>query len=195
MTGEARWTDIPPTCPPATTTRSTSGYAPDAVRVVSAITEIPRAPAIYAMYGGDGRRYVAYVGIGDDLRRRVTQHLVDRNSSVTTGTGAVGLHPDHVRSVEWWEHTSFSDRIELAAAELVAFEVLDPALRSRGGIPAEARERAGNEGFRATMIELFRGEPAGRLVLPSFAALAERVTALERRLERIESATGPTATQ
>ena len=27
----------------------------------------------------------------DDLRRPATQHLVDRNSSVTTGTGAVGV--------------------------------------------------------------------------------------------------------
>src|SRR3954447_2310763 len=107
------------------------------------------------MYGGDGRRYVAYVGIGDDPRRRVTQHLVDRNSSVTTGTGAVGLHPDHVRSVEWCEYTSFSNRIELAAAELVAFDMVEPALRSRGGIPAEARDRAADDSFRATMIELF----------------------------------------
>jgi predicted GIY-YIG superfamily endonuclease len=37
----------------------------------------------------DERRYVAYVGIGDDLHRRIRQHLVDRNSSATTRTGAV----------------------------------------------------------------------------------------------------------
>ncbi len=156
--------------------------------VVSAIADLPRAPAIYAMYGGEGRRYVAYVGIGDDLRRRITQHLVDRNSSATTGTAAVGLHPDHVRSVEWWEHPRLADRIDLAAAELVAFEVLEPALRSRGGIPTEARERAADASFRAMMEELFLGPAAGRLVLPSVAALAERLSGLERRLEQVESA-------
>jgi hypothetical protein len=59
------------------------------------------------MYGGDER---GYVGIGDDLRRRVTQRLVLRSSSVTTGTGAVGLHPDHVRTV---------DADDLPAARLV----------------------------------------------------------------------------
>ena len=158
--------------------------------VVPAISLLPSTPAIYAMYGGEGRRYVAYVGIGDDLRRRVTQHLVNRNSSVTTGTGAVGLNSDHVRAVEWWEHPAFIDRVELAAAELVAFDVLEPALRSRGGIPKEARDRASDHAFRATMVELFRGAPAGRLVLPSFAALAERVESLERRLDRIESGDG-----
>src|SRR4051794_21728261 len=35
----------------------------------------------------------------------------------------------------------------------VAFDVLDPALRSRGGIPAEAGERAADDPFRATMTE------------------------------------------
>ena len=127
------------------------------------------------MYGGDERRYVAYVGIGDDLRRRVRQHLVDRNSSVTTGTGAVGLNADHVRSVEWWENAAFSDRVDLAAAELVAFDVLEPALRSRGGIPAAARQRATEAAFREEMVALFRGAPAGRLTPPSVAGLSDRL--------------------
>jgi hypothetical protein len=41
--------------------------------------------------------------------------------------------------------------------------------------------------FRAEMIALFRGTPAGRLTLPSFAAVAEHVAAIERRLELLES--------
>jgi hypothetical protein len=158
------------------------------VLVVSAIARLPGAPAIYALYGGEGRRrYVAYVGIGDNLRRRVTQHLINRDSSAATGTGAVGLNADYVRAVEWWEHPMFASRIDLAAAELVAFDVLDPALRSRGGIPHEARARASDDAFRTEMIELFRSPATGRLTLPSFAALADRVEELERRLDRIES--------
>jgi hypothetical protein len=66
------------------------------------VNELPPAPAVYAMYGGAGREYVAYVGLADNLRRRVNQHLVNRDSSVTTGTSAAGLNPDHIRAVEWW---------------------------------------------------------------------------------------------
>lgn len=84
-----------------------------------------------------------------------------------------------------------STRVELEAAELVAFDVLEPALRSRGGISSEARRRAGTDAFRAEMTELFRGPPAGRLALPSFPALAERVAAIERRLDLIESGRQP----
>jgi hypothetical protein len=81
---------------------------------------------------------------------------------------------------------TFSDRVELAAAELVAFHVLDPALRSRGGIPKEALARAGEEAFRTGMTALFNGQATGRLTLPSLASLAERMDELERRLNRIE---------
>jgi hypothetical protein len=139
------------------------------------------------MYGGDERRYVAYVGIADELRRRVTQHLISRNSSVTTGTTAVGLNPDHVRGVEWWEHPAFTNRVDLAAAELIAFDVLEPALRSRGAIPSDARHRAHDNSFRVELTELFQRPPAGRLILHSFAALAERVAQLEHRLAHMES--------
>ena len=54
----------------------------------------------------------------------------------------------------------------------------------------EGRQRAGEERC-AEMIELFRGVRAGRLVLPSHTALAERVAAIERRLDRIESGAAP----
>jgi hypothetical protein len=113
------------------------------VRVVASIGELPSVPAIYAMYGGEDRRYVAYVGIGDDLRRRITQHLVNRNSSATTDTGAVRLHPDHISAVAWWEHPSFGDRVELTAAELVAFDVLEPTMRCGSSIRAVRARRRG----------------------------------------------------
>lgn len=158
-----------------------------AVRVIATIGELPTVPAIYAMYGGDDRRYVAYVGIGDNLRQRVTQHLVNRNSSATTDTGAVRLHPDHISAVAWWEHPSFVDRVELEAAELVAFDALEPAMRSRGGITATANRRAADEAFRDAMTTMFAGAPTGRLELTTFAALVKRVSALERRLDRLEN--------
>jgi hypothetical protein len=100
------------------------------------LTGIPNSPGIYALYSGESRRYVAYVGIAGNLKNRIGQHLVRRDSSVTTGTGAVRLDPDHVREVAWWSSPFFDDRCRLEAAELLAFEVLNPTLRSRG-VPSE----------------------------------------------------------
>ena len=162
------------------------------VWIVSSVAQLPNDPAIYAMYGGGERRWVAYVGMAGHVRQRVEQHLVLRDSSVATGTSTVGLNPDHVRAVEWWQHSLFSDKTDRAAAELVAFDVLEPALRSRGGINKLARERAGQPDFRAQMVALFKGPPTGRVLLPTFDELVERIEELERRLESLESgADGP----
>ena len=137
------------------------------------------------MYGGSPR-WAAYVGIGGDLRERVSQHLVKRDSSIATGTTAVGLNPDHVREIEWWQHDDFDQRERLEAAELVAFSVFDHALRSRGSVRATAAALAEEPGFVAEMERLFAGPPAGHLVLPSFAAVAGRLDAVEQRLAELE---------
>src|SRR5262249_14103133 len=137
-------------------------------------------------FGGAGRESVAYVGLADDVRRRVKQHLVNRDSSVTTGTSAAGLNPDHIRAVEWWTDPGFSDRATLAAAELVAFEVLQPALRSRGGITSAAQTLANDEGFRARIRALL-DTPTGRLDIPQLTDLIERLAELEARVARLEA--------
>jgi len=156
-------------------------------RKLLSISELPNVPAVYAMYGGRGRGvYVAYVGIADALKRRVMQHLVNRDSSVATGTSAVGLNPDYVTEVQWWEHPDFGERHVLEAAELVAFEVLDPALRSRGAISKRAQQLHADESFREKMRTLFLGEPTGRLVIPTLQDALERIAELERRLTALE---------
>lgn len=69
----------------------------------TSISELPGAPAVYAMYGGLGRAaYVAYVGLASNLRQRLTQHFIRRDSSVVTGAAAVSLNPDLITRVEWW---------------------------------------------------------------------------------------------
>lgn len=99
------------------------------------ISQLPNVPAVYALMGGRGsRKYFAYVGIADQLRRRIEQHLVKQDSSVAVDTSATGINPDHVTQVIWWEDDRFSDRDVLRVAELIASKILDPALRSRGGI-------------------------------------------------------------
>src|SRR6476660_7223155 len=103
--------------------------------LANAIAQLPNAPAVYAMYGGRGRGlHVAYVGIADDLRGRINQHLLRRDSSVTTGVSAVALNPDLVSEIRWWLDPRFAQREVLEAGEQIAFQVLNPALRSRGGV-------------------------------------------------------------
>jgi hypothetical protein len=117
------------------------------------------------LYGGTGKRaHVAYVGITDSLKRRAAQHLLTCDSSVVTGTSAVGINPDYVTEIRWWEHSRFSKRAAREAAEMVAFDVLDPALRSRKPIGKAAKELCKNSRFRKEMEMLFNGnrQPAFR---------------------------------
>ena len=151
------------------------------------ISDLPNRPALYALYGGAGTRvYVAYVGIADSLRRRAAQHLLLRDSSVATGTSAVGINPDYVTALKWWEHHRFSDRKVLEAAEMVAFDVLDPALRSRGGISKVAQALYDSRPFRKEMETLLKKSPSGYLRIPSLEGVARGLAQLEERLQRIE---------
>jgi excinuclease UvrABC nuclease subunit len=62
---------------------------------ISRFSDIPSTPAVYAMYGGETpRNWVAYVGIARELNRRLLQHLIDRDSSVVTGTSTAGVNID-----------------------------------------------------------------------------------------------------
>ena len=143
------------------------------------------------MYGGKGKaKDVAYVGIGGKLKQRIQQHLVLRDSSVTTGVSAVSLNPEHVTKVSWWEHQSFDGKVTLEAAELVAFEVLNPDLRSRGNIKATASELAVEADFRDQMRALFQSEPTGTLIIPTLNDALRRIEVLENRLALLEKKNG-----
>ena len=78
------------------------------MKTTATISSLPQKPAVYALMGGYGRnRYVAYVGVASKLRQRIIQHLVNRDSSVATGTSAACLNPDYVSEIRWWEHKWF----------------------------------------------------------------------------------------
>ncbi len=157
------------------------------MRMLTSISELPNVPAVYALYGGRGPGvYVAYVGITDALQRRIIQHLVARDSSITVGTSAVGLNPDYVTEVRWWEHPEFKERSVLEAAELVAFDMLDPALRSRSNIRRQARQLYADEEFRQKMRSLLAGEPAGRLCILTLQDAIEKIAEIEKRLQALE---------
>lgn len=82
----------------------------------------------------------------------------------------------------WWEHSAFAERIRIEAAELVAFEVLEPTLRSRGAIRTEARRTYNDVSFHAEMLRLFANEPTDRRSIPTLQDALERISKLERRL-------------
>jgi hypothetical protein len=146
----------------------------------------PNVPAVYALMGGRGATaHVAYVGIAGRLRGRLEQHLILRDSSVTTGVKAASIIPENVTEVRWWEHPRFADRAGLEAAEIVAIDQLDPALRSRGATTAVATALLADAGIAADFAALFSGQPTGRLILPSLQDALDRIDALERRIDTL----------
>lgn len=158
------------------------------MQIFHSVAAVPSLPAVYVMYGGRQRNlHVAYVGIADSLKRRIDQHLIRRDSSVATGTSAVCLNPDYVTEVRWWEHPDFGQRANLEAAELVAFDLFEPSLRSRGAITARAAQLYADDTFKEDMRTLFGGEPAGKLVIPTLQDALERIAELEQRLAAIEA--------
>ncbi len=132
------------------------------------------------MYGGKGHaRYVAYVGSAGKLRQRIEQHLDRRDSSIVTSASAVRNHPDQLLGVSWWENEEFATKAKLAAAELVAFEVLDPVVRSRGKPMKEAKAYLADPAFKERMRGVFEGEPTGWLHIPDWNHVVVMLRTLE----------------
>lgn len=157
------------------------------MQVINSVRELPNAPAVYAMYGGQGRSaYVAYIGLAGKLRQRLSQHLIWRDSSIVTGISAASLNPDLVTKVQWWEHADFEQRAVLEAAELVAFNVLEPVIRSRGAITERARLLHADATFHEQKKAMFEGAPTGVLIIHTLQHALERIRELERRVEALE---------
>jgi hypothetical protein len=103
------------------------------------------------------------VGIADDLQRRIDQHLVRRDSSVTTGVATAALNPDLVTDIEWWRHSYFDERVRLQAAKLKAFDILDPVLRGRGAKPRTSATGTDEFRKRSARALMSRNTPVGRV--------------------------------
>lgn len=106
-----------------------------------------------------------------------------RDRSVVTGTSAASLNPDLVTRIEWWLHDRFEEREFLQAAELIAFDELDSALRSRGIITAGAEALAERKDVDQ-MVRSMLKEPTGSVDVPT---LSEALSAIERLEERIDA--------
>jgi hypothetical protein len=157
-------------------------------KIFSSLSDLPNTPAVYAMYGGKGPGlYCAYVGVAGKLKGRIFQHLLRRDSSVTAETSAVVLKPEYITQIRWWEHPGFAERHIMEAAELVAFDVLNPILRSRGAIQEKARYLYSDEAFRKGMEALFQGDPSGQIALMTLQEAFDRIAELEKRVSELES--------
>ena len=151
-----------------------------------AIREIPQTPGVYCLLGYSARgAYAAYVGIGGNLRVRVSQHLEYRNSSVTTGASAVALDANQISGCQWWTHDSLSDRDQLSALEILAFEELSPVLRSRGGVKQNALDLSRDPKFREWAIKLL-ANPSGQVAFPGIIELASEIRELKQRVQALE---------
>ena len=151
------------------------------------VRSIPRSAGVYCLLGFSARGlYPAYVGIASNLLNRVAQHREYRNTSVTTGASAASLDTTLVGGCRWWTNSSFNDPVRLGAAELVAFELINPVLRSRGGINRAAEALSRNPEFR----DWFAAKlliPDGQVAFPGVAELAAEVRDLRRRVEALEA--------
>lgn len=148
------------------------------------IIDLPNNPAVYALFGGkNGNKFIAYMGIANRLRDRIQQHLIRRDSSITTAASIVSLNPDYVTEIRWWEDQDFAERGALEAAEEVAFDIFNPVLRSRGKVTARAQQLLNDQEFRNKMTILFHSSPSGRLEFFDFQDLIDRIDRIEERLE------------
>lgn len=129
---------------------------------------------------------MAYVGLTRDLRSRIRQHFIRRDSSIVTGSSAATLNPDLVTRIEWWLHDRFSGPTNRRAAELIALETFEPALRSRGRATEEAKSLSENPQFRNEMEKLFEGPPSGSVEIPTLSDALKAIRKLQSRVSELE---------
>ncbi|MCZ7609705.1 MAG: GIY-YIG nuclease family protein [Ignavibacterium sp.] len=152
----------------------------------SIFNKAPKSPGVYALYGGNTRKkYVAYVGIANNIRQRFFQHFIRRDSSIVTGVSAISLNPEKITEVRWWEFSD-EDARYLREAEVVAFDILDPVLRSRAPISPPVQYIANSEEFKSKMEQKFSGEPSGIIKILSYQELISKVFELEKIVKRIK---------
>lgn len=74
----------------------------------------------------------------------------------------------------------------MQAAELVAFDTLEPTLRSRGRITGEAEALAENDEFAEEVRAMLEGEPTGTVEVPTLSEALSRIERLEKQVGRLQ---------
>lgn len=150
------------------------------------ISQLPKKPGLYCLLGYSAKGlYNAYVGISSNVQSRISQHLEYRNSSVTTGGSAVSIDPHLVDGCRCWCDPEFEEKPFLLAAEIVAVQMLDPVLRSRGAKHVEGARLASTSDFVSRIAEILQN-PTVEVSFPDFTELARKVEHLTQRIEKLE---------
>ena len=106
---------------------------------------------------------------------------------MTTGVAAACLNPDVVGKVCWWESDHFTDVGALKACEIIAFDLLNPTLRSRGGVETTTQRYLGDKRFNSEMRKVISGSPSGTLILRNLEDVLERLDRHDELISRLES--------
>ena len=149
------------------------------------LSEIPKKPGLYILRDRNGE--VAYVGISKNVRSRIDQHLYRRDSSITTGVSTTMLNPDFVTKIEWWIRDIFSDKASREAAELIAFDIFEPSLRSRGRSSKAAQKKLNDLGFKAQIEEILGSLPDGFHIPKNLDNLCHIVASLMKEVEDLKA--------
>lgn len=147
------------------------------------LSKVPQAAGVYLLEDFNGN--AAYVGMSSRLRARIEQHFIRRDSSITTGAAAASLNPDRIHTIKWWLEERFTNREWLEAAELVAFEVFEPTLRSLGGVSEKARTISEEPGFKDEVRSILSRAPDGEFLPLNLKNLHARVLALESEIRKL----------
>ena len=158
------------------------------MRSFKELKHLPQFSGIYAFKGiNDRSGMYSYIGMASQLRDRVSQHLIRRDSSVTTGASTVVLNPDKISECHWWVHDSFNDKIYLEAAELIAFNKFNPTLTSRGTVSNQAKVISSETKFKDEMDLLFDNIPSGYAVFYDLEWAIEKIKELEKEIEILKA--------
>jgi hypothetical protein len=152
------------------------------------IKNLPQHPGIYGFKSPTDVKEgsYSYVGLSGKIRNRVTEHLLRRDSSVTTGASATSLNPDKIAECNWWCHKTFVEKEYLEAAELIAFEKLNPTLGSRGSPSSKALELSQDKKFISQMEELFSSPPTGSIVFHDLSWAVSKIRELENEIKLLK---------
>ena len=96
------------------------------------------------------------------------------------------LNPEKVGYIRWWLNPKFSDKGYREAAEVIAFKVLNPSLRSRGKVINRTQPFLEDQTFCDEMECLFRDEPSGAFYPKTFDNLVDLVLELDKRVSELE---------
>ena len=153
------------------------------MRSFDEIKHLPQFPGIYGFKGpNDIQDNYSYIGISNKLRERVSQHLLKRDSSVSTGASTISLNPDKIAECHWWIHETFGNRETLEAAELIAFERFNPTLVSRCSPSTKALDISNNEDSIKQMEKLFSNVPSGYIKFYDLSWAINKIKELENEI-------------